>query len=137
MISALVDTNVFMDVLGPASPARTWSVVQLARLADRGRVLINQIIYSELAARVPLSAVDKALETARVSRDHLSYEAAWRAGKTHALYRRAGGLRERTLPDFLIGAQALLGGHALLTRDPKRYRTYFPELIIISPDTHP
>jgi predicted nucleic acid-binding protein len=137
MISALVDTNVFIDVLGPASPARTWSVVQLARLADRGRVLINQIIYSELAARVPLLAVDKALETASINRDHLSYEAAWRAGEAHALYRRAGGLRERTLPDFLIGAQALLGGHALLTRDPKRYRTYFPELIIISPDTHP
>ena len=137
MISALIDTNVLIDVLGPKSDARTWSVVQLARLADRGRVLINQVIYSELAARLPLAIVHKALEAASVSRDHLTYEAAWRAGEAHAAYRRAGGQRDRTLPDFFIGAQALLSGYALLTRDPKRYRTYFPELSIIAPDTHP
>jgi hypothetical protein len=30
-----------------------------------------------------------------------------------------------------------VAGHRLLTRDPKRYRGYFPGLEIIAPDTHP
>jgi predicted nucleic acid-binding protein len=67
----------------------------------------------------------------------LSFDAAWHGGVVHGTYKRAGGLRERTLPDFLIGAQAAQSGYALLTRDPKRYRSHFPSLHIIAPDTHP
>jgi len=51
--------------------------------------------------------------------------------------RRAGGVRERTLPDFFIGAHATVAGHRLLTRGAARYRGYFPDLDIISPETHP
>ena len=49
----------------------------------------------------------------------------------------AGGSRERTLPAFLIGAHAAIADYKLLTRDAARYRTYFPELNIVSPETHP
>jgi hypothetical protein len=42
-------------------------------------------------------------------------------------------VRTRTLPDFLIGAHAAIAGMTLLTRDPRRYRTYFPKLKIIAP----
>jgi predicted nucleic acid-binding protein len=41
------------------------------------------------------------------------------------------------LPDFLIGAHASAKGYRLLTRDGRRYRSYFPKLDIIAPDTHP
>lgn len=72
-----------------------------------------------------------------LGREDLGWDAAHQAGQAHLLYRRRGGMRERTLPDFLIGAHALVKGHTLLTRDARRYREYFPTLDIIAPDTHP
>jgi len=66
----------------------------------------------------------------------LPFDAAHPAGRVHSLYRLRGGQKERTLPDFLIGAHALIRGYRLLTRDAIRYRTYFPSLSMISPDTH-
>ncbi len=72
-----------------------------------------------------------------MDREFLPWEAAFLAGVTHSRYRRAGGVRERTLPDFFIGAHAVVAGHRLLTRDAARYRSYFPDLDIMSPETYP
>ena len=37
------------------------------------------------------------------------------------------------MPDFYIGAHAAIAGYRLLTRDVRRYRTYFPTIEIIAP----
>jgi predicted nucleic acid-binding protein len=37
------------------------------------------------------------------------------------------------LPDFFIRAHAVAAGLSLLTRDPRRYRSYFPTLELITP----
>jgi hypothetical protein len=55
------------------------------------------------------------------------------AGKAFLLYRRRGGTRQTVLPDFFVGAHAMVAGYELLTRDPARYRTYFPQLHLIAP----
>ena len=55
------------------------------------------------------------------------------AGKAYLKYRRAGGIRTGVLPDFFIGAHAQVTGLAILTRDARRYRTYFPEVEVIAP----
>jgi len=57
------------------------------------------------------------------------------AGKTFLDYRRNGGARSSTLPDFFVGAHAAVAGLRLLTRDAARYPTYFPAVQLISRDT--
>jgi predicted nucleic acid-binding protein len=137
-ISTLIDTNVLIDVWGPVGPLTHWSASAIASCRRDGALVLNTIIWSELA---PLIATEAALRKAvgmlEMDREFLPWDAAFLAGVTHSRYRRAGGVRERTLPDFFIGAHATVAGHRLLTRDAARYRSYFPDLDIISPETHP
>ena len=60
--------------------------------------------------------------------------ASFLAGKCFLKYRRGGGIKASPLPDFFIGAHAMITGLSLLTRDRQRYRTYFPKLAIIAPE---
>ncbi|PYB73151.1 type II toxin-antitoxin system VapC family toxin [Rhizobium wuzhouense] len=138
MTSTVIDTNALIDVLGPNSATRAWSVDAMRRCFEEGSLVINPVIWSELAAS-PLSEqqLSQALDWLDLKKEPLSYEVAFRAGKAHLLYRRSGGQRERTLPDFFIGAHAAVRSHRLLTRDAARYRSYFPDIDIISPETHP
>lgn len=81
--------------------------------------------------------IEDVIATVRPTREGIPWEAAHEAGRAHREYRRRGGARDRTLPDFLIGAHAQVKGYRLLTRDPRRYREYFPAVDIVAPDTHP
>ncbi|CAH2394476.1 type II toxin-antitoxin system VapC family toxin [Mesorhizobium ventifaucium] len=137
-ISTLIDTNVLIDVWGPAGRDTKWSASAMTQCRRDGALVINTIVWSELAPLIATEpALRKAVETLKMDRELLPWEAAFLAGVTHSRYRRAGGLRERTLPDFFIGAHAVVAGHRLLTRDAARYRNYFPDLDIISPETYP
>jgi predicted nucleic acid-binding protein len=137
MTSTLIDSNVMIDIFAPRQANRDWALDAVTTQRSIGKLYINQIIVSELACLFPFQALLRALGEIEVGTEQLGLEAAWHAGVAHGAYRRAGGARERTLPDFLIGAQAALARHTLLTRDAKRYRSYFPDLKIIAPDTHP
>ncbi|SIT54338.1 DNA-binding protein [Mesorhizobium prunaredense] len=137
-ISTLVDTNVLIDVWGPAGRDTKWSASAITACRRDGALVINTIVWSELAPLIATEpALRKAVETLKMERELLPWEAAFLAGVTHSRYLRAGGLRERTLPDFFIGAHAVVAEHRLLTRDAARYRNYFPDLDIMSPETYP
>ena len=55
------------------------------------------------------------------------------AGQAFEGYRRAGGARAGVLPDLFIGAHAQVARLPILTRDIRRYRTYFPAAELIAP----
>lgn len=80
-----------------------------------------------------IEELDEALPEATIQRLPLPWEAAFLAGRCYLEYRRRRGLLRSPLPDFYIGTHAAVSGMALLTRDARRYRTYFPRLDLIAP----
>ena len=133
-----VDTNVLVDVLGDDAVHADWSQRQLDRALIESALGINPVVYAEIAPAYPTQeALDAVLAIMKISIEPMTRRALFLAGKAHRAYRRRGGKGSRTLPDFLIGAHAFDKGYNIITRDQARYRTYFPELQVISPDTHP
>nr|WP_298094941.1 type II toxin-antitoxin system VapC family toxin [uncultured Shinella sp.] len=138
MTSVLIDTNIIIDVFGPETPFKIWSSDTILTLKPDTQFVLSPVVWAELAGMMPSEdALAQTLARLNPVREALPFSAAYQAGIAHQRYRRAGGQRERTLPDFLIGAHAQTRGHRLLTRDAARYRSYFPALDIISPETHP
>jgi hypothetical protein len=130
----LVDTNVILDVLTEDAVWLSWSLHSLAAAAEAGPLFINPIIYAELSIRFSrVEDLDDALPPQDYRRAPLPWEAAFLAGRAFLDYRRNGGTRSSTLPDFFIGAHAAVDDLGLLTRDASRYRTYFPTVRLITP----
>jgi len=134
MPSVLVDSNVVLDLLVEKSDWFAWSYAALQNASNQSRLVINPVIYAEISAGYEsIELVDGALPPF-FERESIPYEAAFLAGKIYAKYRKLGGTKTSPLPDFFIGAHAAVAGYRLLTRDTKRYRTYFPKLVLIAPD---
>lgn len=132
--TTLVDSNVLLDVITADPVWGERSGAALARAADASRLAINPIVYAEVSAGYArIEELDEALPRETFERLPLPYGAAFLAGKVFVRYRRSGGTRRSPLPDFYIGAHAAIEGLTLLTRDPRRYRTYLPKLTILAP----
>lgn len=134
MTGTLVDTNVVFDFLSEDDEWFDWSSAMLEEAADSGSLVINQVIYAEVSVRyASIEKLNEDLSTDYFTRASLPWEASFLAGKTFVQYKARGGTKRSPLPDFFIGAHAAVSGMTLLTRDPRRYRTYFPKLRIIHP----
>ena len=132
--AVLVDSNVILDIATSDPAWGDWSSRTLARVADESVLVINPLIYAEVSIGLAsIEALDAILPPNAFRRDPLPYEAGFLAGKAYLSYRRRGGQKVMPLPDFYIGAHAAIAGLRLLTRDARRYRTYFPSLEIIAP----
>jgi hypothetical protein len=151
-----VDTNILLDVLGD-SPYSEASDSALAESLDAGGLIISEPVYAEVAgqfaayrdfdtflARTGLRLIQTS------SRSLFVAGSAWRSYAT----RRAAGIqcpecgsqnrvtchscgarlrsRQHMVADFIIAAHALDHADRLLTRDRGYYRTYFPDLRLIT-----
>jgi predicted nucleic acid-binding protein len=131
----LVDTNILLDVVTDDPNWSDWSIEQLEAAALRGPLLINDVVYAELAVRYErIERLEAFLSEAGLDMAAMPRSALFLAGKVFQKYRKAGGSRTGVLPDFFIGAHAAVDRLDLLTRDSARYRTYFPTVKLITPD---
>lgn len=130
----LVDSNVVLDVVtsDPIWADRSQAALENAMSGDR--LVINDVVYAELSVRfAQIDDLEAILTQTSLSVEPMPRPALFLAGKIFKAYRASGGVRTGVLPDFFIGAHAAVSGTALLTRDPRRYRTYFPGVRLISP----
>ena len=131
----LVDSNVLLDVLTDGQAWADWSERQLERAALDGPVIINDVIYAEVSTRyATVEALDSILLDLNIEVAPMPRHALFLAGKAYLQYRAAGGTRTGVLADFFIGAHAVTENLPLLTRDVRRYRTYFPTIGLIAPE---
>jgi predicted nucleic acid-binding protein len=137
-MSMLVDSNVLMDIAYRHPVWMEWSQQTLASASVRDELIINSIIFAEFSFRhETYEEADMLLPPEDFRREDFPFIAAFAAAKAFAVYRKSGGAKTRPLPDFFIGAHAAVCGHSIITRDPSGYRSYFPDVELITPETHP
>lgn len=130
----LVDTNVLIDVFENDPDWAEWSLQQLRHRSRLTPLAINPVIYAELSiAFSRMEMLDAALATLEMRQLEIPRPALFLAGKAFLRYRQQGGTKSNVLVDFFIGAHAAVSRLPLLTRDTRRYRTYFPTVELIAP----
>ena len=135
MPEAMVDTCVLLDVVTDDPRWFDWSSRTLAAAADRGMLVINAVIYAELAVGFDRIETLEAVIDPQVFAYHaIPKEASFLAAKAYAAYRKRGGRKPQPLPDFFIAAHAAVASLPLITRDTRRFATYFPKLQLITPE---
>ncbi len=128
-----IDSNIVIDLVEEGEWTG-WSRRTLE--AERGRAFVtNLVVFAEIA-RAFRSAEDVAIFLRELGIGLVAFDqiAAFRAGSAQVEYRWRGGKHVSILADFLIGAHASALKAPLVTRDKRRFATYFPELTLISPE---
>lgn len=131
-VSALVDSNIIIDIIGKDPTWVHWS----ARALDSCKnAFINPIVYAELCYfKSNSSQVEDLITRLDLGYLELPKESLFLAAQAFRLYRQRGGTKSAPLPDFFIGAHAAALGIPIITRDVTRYQTYFPHVPLISPE---
>ncbi len=134
MKATLVDSNVLLDIATGDPKWFSWSSETLEAVANESPLAINALIYAEVSIGYDrVEDLEQAIPADTFRREPLPYEAAFLAGKVFLQFRRRGGQRTSPLPDFYIGAHAAVANLRILTRDQRRFRTYFPTVELIAP----
>ena len=134
----VVDSCVLVDVSSGDPRWQDWSAAKLDMWSRRGPLVINGIIYAELAYGFPqIETLETFCQRAGLDLRSLTRSAFFLSGRARALYRQRAGTRAGLLPDFLIGAHAADLGCPVLTRDVARFASYFPQLELVAPDGRP
>ncbi len=135
----LIDSNVVIDLLGCGGEWQAWSENAVAEAGADDELGLSPVVVAEVAPRVgSLEEFIERIDRFGATVVELSNEAAYTAGTAFNVYRerrRVGNDTARSIiADFLIGGQAIVLEAAIVTRDPRFYRTYFPAVTLITPD---
>lgn len=134
MNGILVDSCVLLDLFTNDPDWADWSENVLSQYRQRNSLYINSIIYTEVSIGFNrIEEVEAALELAGIKVLEMPREALFLAGKVFLSYKKHKGTKRSTLPDFYIGAHAIVSDFNLITRDISKFQTYFPELHLFSP----
>jgi predicted nucleic acid-binding protein len=130
-----VDSNVILDTFGNDPVWQPWSHAMFRDKSLDGPLVTGWIVAAEVGHYLASARhLEHSLQQLAIELVDADFEAAWAASQAYREYRSRGGERSSLLPDFLIGGHAQALGATVLTRDPRRFRSYFPELPLITPE---
>ena len=135
MNGILIDSCILLDLFTDDPVWADWSEKILDKYSQTNTMYINSIIYTEVSIGFnKIEEVEKAVSELGIKVIEIPREALFLAGKAFLKYKRNKGIKMPPLPDFFIGAHALVSKFHLVTRDSAKYNTYFPSLKLIHPD---
>jgi predicted nucleic acid-binding protein len=138
MRGIFVDSNVILDLFEDDRTWAEWSESMLNRYSMTHALYINPIIYTEVSIGFErIEELERAMTSCGFQLLQMPKEALFLAGKTYGRYKKQKGMKLSPLPDFFIGAHAAVLGLDLITRDVSRYKTYFPTVNLIAPESSP
>ena len=109
MNGILVDSCVLLDLFTNDPEWAGWSEKILGQYSQTNTLYINSIIYTEVSIGFNLiEEVEAAIEQAGIKVLEIPREALFLAGKVFLNYRKSKGTKHSTLPDFHIGAHAIV-----------------------------
>lgn len=128
MISA-VDTNILLDIARPNPDFLADSLELIEQAGNDGSLVVCPLVHAELSAHFSDQiTLSEFLSDFAIRVDTFSEHSTWEAGQCWRNHRKAGGKRDRIIPDFLIGSHAQHQAGRLLTRDRGFYHSYFARL---------
>ncbi len=128
-----VDSSVLFDIVKGAPGAAAAQAALEAALAHGG-LCVCAVVVAELGRYFANDeSLLEFLQACQIDHDPMSMGAALGAARIMRGYARNKGPRERTAPDFLIGAHAITQAGALLTTDAGFFRHYFEGLNVVAP----
>jgi hypothetical protein len=134
MNGIFVDSCVLLDLFTNDPHWGDWSESAFERYSQTNSLYINSIVYTEISIGFKrIEEVEEAISSLGVKVLEIPREALFLAGKIFLKYRNSKGTKSAPLPDFFIGAHAIVSNFDLITRDLGKYSTYFPKLKLIHP----
>lgn len=135
-----IDSSVLIDLLGEDARAGAAELSLRDALAH-GPVVLCDVVVSEITAGLGHGAeIMDVVEEMGMSYLPVERKSAIRAGEMQRRYKQrlrtlgqTSTALQRTVPDFIVGAHALLQCSALITRDAGFFRDYFKGLKVIVP----
>ena len=134
MNGVLIDSCVLLDLFTDDPNWADWSENILDHYSQTNTMFINSIVYTEVSIGFnKIEELEKAIEQLRIKVLEIPREALFLTGKAFLKYRTNKGTKKTPLLDFFIGAHAAVSSFDLITRDMKKFRTYFPQVKLIHP----
>jgi len=128
-----VDSSVVLAILKDEPGGASWLDLTL-RLRSDYSLVVCDVTYAELSAIFPSERqLQQKLADLGIGFDPIIPATAFLAGQIFAAYRKAGGPRQSLIPDFMIGAHALVQAAGLIAADRGYLRAHFRQLKLFQP----
>lgn len=133
-MATFIDTNVLIYLTKKCDDFHAWAKEAVAAHRRHGPIIISDIVYCEFSvAMKDVRTTNSVIKDLTIERLRFSDAALYDAAQAFKLYKSRKGNKQLVLPDFLIGAQANAESAALITGNARDYKSYFPNLKLVTP----